>query len=169
MELTSRFFNRRRWTLSVLGLLSAGLLGACSSDKAPAATFVLLDGSRMSTEQLQGKVTLINFWATSCTTCVAEMPELISTYKQFKDQGFETIAVAMSYDPPSYVVNFAQTRQLPFKVAIDNTGAVAKAWGGIELTPTTFLIDKQGAIVKRYVGPPDFKELHQLLTQLLKA
>ncbi|MEY3945010.1 MAG: Thiol-disulfide oxidoreductase ResA, partial [Pseudomonadota bacterium] len=127
MKLTSRFLNRRRWTLSVLSLLSTGLLLGCSSDKAPASTFVLLDGSRLNTEHLQGKVALINFWATSCTTCVAEMPELISTYKQFKDQGFETIAVAMSYDPPSYVVNFAQTRQLPFKVAIDNTGAVAKA------------------------------------------
>ena len=169
MKLTSRFFNRRRWTLSVLSLLSTGLLLGCSSDKAPASTFVLLDGSRLNTEHLQGKVTLINFWATSCTTCVADIPELISTYKQFKDQGFETIAVAMSYDPPSYVVNFAQTRQLPFKVAIDNTGAVAKAWGGIELTPTTFLIDKHGAIVKRYVGTPDFKERHQLLAQLLKA
>lgn len=168
MNLTSRFLNRRRWTLSVLSLLSAGLLMGCSSNKAPVSTFVLLDGSRLNTEQLQGKVALINFWATSCTTCVAEMPELVSTYKQFKDQGFETIAVAMSYDPPSYVVNFAQTRQLPFKVAIDNTGAVAKAWGGIELTPTTFLIDKHGAIVKRYVGTPDFKQLHQLLAQLLK-
>lgn len=168
MMLISRLLNRRGWGLLALGVLTAGLT-ACSSDKAPVSNFVLLDGSRLSTEQLQGKVALINFWATSCTTCVAEMPELIDTYKQFKDQGFETIAVAMSYDPPSYVVNFAQTRQLPFKVAIDNTGAVAKAWGGIELTPTTFLIDKHGAIVKRYVGPPNFKELHQLLAQLLKA
>ncbi len=168
MKLTDRLFNRRSWALLSVSVLTAGLM-ACSSDKAPASTFVLLDGSRLSTEQLQGKVTLINFWATSCTTCVAEMPELIDTYKQFKDQGFETVAVAMSYDPPSYVVNFAQTRQLPFKVAIDNTGAVAKAWGGIELTPTTFLVDKRGAIVKRYVGQPDFKELHQLLAQLLKA
>ena len=168
MKLSIRLFNRRNWTLLGLGLLTASLT-ACSSDKAPASTFVLLDGSRLNTEQLQGKVTLVNFWATSCTTCVAEMPELIDTYKQFKNQGFETVAVAMSYDAPSYVVNFAKTRQLPFKVAIDNTGAVAKAWGGIELTPTTFLIDKHGAIVKRYVGPPDFKELHQLLAQLLKA
>ena len=168
MKLSTRLFNRRSWTLLSLGLLTAALT-ACSSDKAPASTFVLLDGSRLNTEQLQGKVTLVNFWATSCTTCVAEMPELVDTYKQFKDQGFETVAVAMSYDAPSYVVNFAQTRQLPFKVAIDNTGAVAKAWGGIELTPTTFLIDKHGAIVKRYVGPPDFKELHQLLAQLLKT
>ena len=112
---------------------------------------------------------MVNFWATSCTTCVAEMPQIISTYQQYQSRGFETLAVAMSYDPPSYVVNFAQTRKLPFKVALDNTGAVAKAWGDIQLTPTTFLLDKQGAIVKRYVGTPDFKELNALIDKLLAA
>jgi peroxiredoxin len=79
------------------------------------------------------------------------------------------VAVAMSYDPPSYVVNFAQTRRLPFKVAIDNTGAIAQAWGDVKLTPTTYLLDKQGAIVKRYVGAPNFAELHQLIEKLLAA
>ncbi len=110
---------------------------------------------------------MVNFWATSCTTCVAEMPELIATYNKYKARGYDTVAVAMSYDPPSYVVNFAQTRQLPFKVAIDNTGAVAKAWGDIQLTPTTFLVNKRGEIVKRYVGAPNFAELHQLVEKLL--
>jgi peroxiredoxin len=75
----------------------------------------------------------------------------------------------MSYDPPAYVANFAQTRQLPFKVAVDNTGAAAKAWGEIKLTPTTFIVNKQGQIVKRYVGEPDFAALHQLLDKLLSA
>ena len=110
---------------------------------------------------------MVNFWATSCTSCVAEMPELIATYNKFKDRGYETVAVAMSYDPPSYVVNFAQTRQLPFKVAIDNTGGVARAWGDVKLTPTTFLLNKRGQIVKRFVGTPDFVELHQLIDKLL--
>lgn len=146
-----------------------GLLWACTPQTAPESNFVLLDGSQTSTSQLRGKVTLINFWATSCTTCVAEMPQIISTYNQYQSRGFETVAVAMSYDPPSYVVNFAQTRKLPFKVAIDNTGAVAKAWGDIKLTPTTYLVDKRGAIVKRYVGTPDFKELNQLIEKLLAA
>jgi peroxiredoxin len=127
----------------------------------------LLDGSKITATQLQGKVVLVNFWATSCTTCVAEMPALIATYNKYKARGFDTVAVAMSYDPPSYVVNFAQTRQLPFKVAIDNTGGVAKAWGDIQLTPTTFLVNKRGEIVKRYVGAPNFAELHQLLEKLL--
>ncbi len=148
-----------------LGLL-LGLWG-CAGERAPESSFVLLDGSTISTQQLQGKVSLVNFWATSCTSCVAEMPELISTYNKFKDRGYDTVAVAMSYDPPSYVVNFAQTRQLPFKVAIDNTGAVAKAWGDVKLTPTTFLVNKRGQIVKRFVGTPDFVELHQLINKLL--
>jgi peroxiredoxin len=128
---------------------------------------VLLDGSTLTTQAMKGKVTLVNFWATSCTTCVAEMPQIVATYNQFKTQGFDTVAVAMSYDPPSYVVNYAQTRALPFKVAIDNTGAVAKAWGEVRLTPTTYIVNKRGEIVKRYVGAPDFAALNALITKLL--
>ena len=134
---------------------------------APESTFVLLDGSSQTTADLRGKVTLVNFWATSCTTCVAEMPEIIATHQKFNSRGFDTIAVAMSYDPPSYVVNFAETRKLPFKVAIDNTGAVAKAWGDVRLTPTTYIVNKQGQIVKKYVGAPNFDELHKLIEKLL--
>ena len=128
---------------------------------------MLLDGSSQTTADLKGKVTLVNFWATSCTTCVAEMPRIISTYDKYKARGYDTVAVAMSYDPPSYVVNYAQTRKLPFQVAIDNTGAVAKAWGDVQLTPTTFVVNRRGDIVKRYVGEPDFAELHRLIEKLL--
>ena len=134
---------------------------------APESTFVLLDGSSQTTADLRGKVTLVNFWATSCTTCVAEMPEIIATHQKFNSRGFDTIAVAMSYDPPSYVVNFAETRKLPFKVAIDNTGKVAQAWGDVKLTPTTYIVNKQGQIVKKYVGAPNFDELHKLIEKLL--
>ncbi|MDD0840724.1 TlpA disulfide reductase family protein [Curvibacter sp. HBC61] len=134
---------------------------------APESTFVLLDGSRQTTAQLQGQVTLVNFWATSCTTCVAEMPKIIATHDKYQSKGYNTLAVAMSYDPPAYVVNFAQTRKLPFSVAIDNTGQVAKAWGDVQLTPTTYLVNKKGQIVKRYIGEPNFAELHQLIEKLL--
>ena len=155
--------------LSILAALLAAAftLSGCGQDRAPESSFVLLDGSRITHAQLQDKVTLVNFWATSCTTCVAEMPEVIATFDKYKDKGYETLAVAMSYDPPAYVVNFAETRKLPFKVAIDNTGANAKAWGDVKLTPTTFLVNKRGEIVKRYVGTPDFAELHRLIEKLL--
>lgn len=134
---------------------------------APASTFVLLDGTQQSTADFRGKVVLVNFWATTCTTCVAEMPKLVATYDKYRGQGFDTVAVAMSYDPPSYVVNFSQTRKLPFKIAFDNTGAIATAWGDVRLTPTTYLVNKRGEIVKRYVGEPDFAELHRLIEELL--
>lgn len=148
--------------------LVAGGMWMSSSKAAPASTFVLLDGSQKPSASLQGKVTLVNFWATSCVTCVAEMPELVSTFEKYKSQGYGTVAVAMAYDPPSYVVNFVQTRKLPFDVAIDNTGAVAKAWGEVGITPTSYLVNKRGEIVKRYVGAPNMPELHQLIETLLK-
>ncbi len=145
----------------------AGLYGCSGTQMAPDSTFVLLDGSKQPSAELKGKVTLVNFWATSCVTCVAEMPKLVATYNKYKTQGYDTVAVAMSYDPPSYVVNYSETRKLPFKVAIDNTGVVAKAWGDVQLTPTTYLVNKRGEIVKQYVGEPNFAALHQLIEKLL--
>ena len=169
MKLTSRLTVCRTALAGILVLAALACLPGCGgAEAAPESTFVLLDGSKKTTADLKGKVTLVNFWATSCVTCVAEMPKVISTYNKYKSQGYDTLAVAMSYDPPSYVVNYTQTRQLPFKVAIDNTGAVAKAWGDVQLTPTTYLVNKRGEIVKQYVGEPDFAALHQLIEKLLK-
>jgi peroxiredoxin len=151
----------------MLAALAAGLQACTHAQAAPESTFVLLDGSKKTTSDFKGKVMLVNFWATSCVTCVAEMPKLISTHQKYAAQGYDTLAVAMSYDPPSYVVNYTETRRLPFKVAIDNTGEVAKAWGDVKLTPTTYLVNKRGEIVKQYIGEPDFTALHLLIEKLL--
>jgi peroxiredoxin len=154
--------------LGALALVALLGLGGCGArEAAPDSTFVLLDGSRATTADLKGKVTLVNFWATTCVSCVKEMPALVATYNKYQAQGFETVAVAMEYDPPAWVLNFSQTRQLPFKVALDNTGEIAKAWGDVKLTPTTYLVDRQGRIVKRYVGEPDMDALHRLIEDLL--
>ncbi|MEI7785816.1 MAG: TlpA disulfide reductase family protein [Betaproteobacteria bacterium] len=157
----------RRWLLATALASSLLALGCSTQQAAPDTRFVLLDGSQTSTQALKGKVVLVNFWATSCVTCVAEMPKLVQTHQQYQTRGYETLAVAMSYDPPAYVVNFSQTRQLPFKVAIDNTGAIAKAWGDVRITPTTYLLNKRGEIVKQFVGEPDFAALNQLIEKLL--
>ena len=158
---------RRRALAGLTALALTAALAGCAQDAAPESTFVLLDGSRQTTADMKGKVTLVNFWATSCTTCVAEMPQIVATYDKYKAKGYDTLAVAMQYDPPSYVVNFAETRKLPFKVAIDNTGKVAQVWGDVKLTPTTYIVNKQGQIVKKYVGAPNFDELHKLIEKLL--
>ena len=168
MNRFSRVSVCRIVALAALSIASAeGLYGCSGAQAAPESTFVLLDGSKKTAADLKGKVTLVNFWATSCVSCVAEMPKIVATYNKYKERGYDTLAVAMRYDPPSYVVNYTETRQLPFKVAIDNTGAVAKAWGDVQLTPTTYLVNKRGEIVKQYVGEPDFAALHLLIEKLL--
>jgi peroxiredoxin len=93
---------------------------------------------------------------------------MINTYNRFKGRGLEFVAVAMNYDAPMYVNNYAQTRNLPFKVAMDD-GSAAKQFGNVQLTPTTFVVDRNGKILKRYVGEPTFAELDALLDKALNA
>jgi len=156
-----------RRTLAAFALACTAALSGCARERAPEVGYVLLDGKASSSRDWQGKVMLVNFWATSCATCVAEMPRIVATHDKFKARGFDTLAVAMSYDPPAFVAKYAETRKLPFGVAIDNTGAVANAFGQVQMTPTTFLINKRGEIVKRYIGEPDFAALHALIEKLL--
>ncbi len=124
-------------------------------NQAPNVTYTSLHGEKISTESLTGKVVLVNFWATSCVTCVKKMPMIVEAYNKYHRQGFDVVAVAMHYDPPNYVAHFAETRQLPFTVALDPMGELAKEFGDVRLTPTAFLINREGRIVKRYLGDVD--------------
>lgn len=153
--------------MALIALVVSFFMNYQSKTPAPAVTFVNLKGEKISSESLRGKVLMVNFWATSCVTCVAEMPKMIETYNKYNKQGLEFVAVAMSYDPPNYVLNYAETRKLPFHVALDTQGQLAKSFGDVRLTPTTYVIDKQGNILRRYVGEPSFTELHTLLEQAL--
>lgn len=136
---------------------------------APDVEFVTLSGHNFTTDDLRGKVVLVNFWATSCSTCVHEMPMLIRTQKQFGPRGYVTVAVAMSYDNPNFVAAFTQQNALPFKVALDSTGTIAKAFGNVMVTPTSFVLDKRGRILKQYLGEPDPEAFHALLNKALAA
>jgi peroxiredoxin len=154
---------------AVAALAIAGALAYALMDKpsAPAATFTTLEGKSIALADLRGKVVLVNFWATSCPGCIKEMPGMVETYNQYKDRGFEIVAVAMSYDPPNYVANFVQTRQLPFPVALDVNGEHARAFGNVQVTPTAFIIDKDGRILEQTLGELDFVALKALLEREL--
>src|SRR5262245_4348088 len=121
--------------IAVGAYLSFG--GSGLREPVPQLGYTLLDGSKGDTSQLRGKVVLMNFWATSCSVCMQEMPQIIATHEKFRARGYDTIAVAMSYDPPAAVAHYAETRKLPFGVAIDNTGTIAKGFGDVRATPTT--------------------------------
>lgn len=155
--------------LALLGIALYGGLNWLKKETAPAVTFKTLNGEEITTASLRGKVVLVNFWATSCGPCKEEMPQMIATYNKYQANGLELVAVAMSYDLPQQVQHYAQDYALPFKVALDTNGVVATAFGDVKLTPTIFLIDKEGMIVKRYTGVPEFSALHQLLEISLAA
>ncbi len=155
--------------IAVAALAIVGALVYALMDKpgAPASTFTTLEGKTLTLDELRGKVVLVNFWATSCPGCIKKMPDMIEVYREYKDRGFEIIAVAMSYDPPNYVQSFVQTRQLPFPVALDVTGEHARAFGDVQLTPTTFIIGKDGRILEHRLGDIDFVRLRVLLDREL--
>jgi thiol-disulfide isomerase/thioredoxin len=114
-------------------LLQAGLAGgtgllpaaAAVSRRPSSATRCSTAAPAAASGRLRGKVLLVNFWATSCAVCVQEMPQIVATHEHLPAARFDTLAVAMSHDPPAYVAHFAETRRLPFGVVIDNTGAIA--------------------------------------------
>ncbi|WP_159991702.1 peroxiredoxin family protein [Pelistega ratti] len=146
--------------------IAAGAYFAFQEDK-PTITYHTIDGKDITSNDLKGKVVLVKFWATTCVTCIRQMPDTIHYYNTYKDQGYDTIAVAMNYDKPAAIEKFRQDRELPFTIVHDKTGEIAKAFGHIRFTPVAFLIDRKGNIVKRYIGAYDKEEFIQTLEKTL--
>lgn len=156
----------------VLGLILLALVATIStvmlrSSPAPSLTGQTISGQPVGPEQLRGRPYLVNFWATSCVTCVKEMPDLVKVHQEFAARGYQTIAVAMSYDRPDYIETFVRDRGIPFLVIHDTDKSWSSAFGDVNVTPTTFLVDREGKIIKRYVGEPNFPELRRILEKQL--
>jgi len=158
-----------------LGLIVAVIVGGVTVFSlkplrvSPDATAYDLSGQPVTLQSFRGKVLLVNFWATTCTICAAELPEVIATYQTYAPRGFEIVAVAMSYDPAWLVAEYATKKRLPFKVALDTQGDIERAFGGIAGTPTSFLIGKNGEILEKIVGRPDFEQLRSRIERELAA
>jgi len=127
-----------------------------------------ISGEKITSQSLIGKITLINFWATDCPGCINEMPELIETYNQYKDQGLEVIAVAMYYDPPSRVISFTKNNNLPFPVVLDTNKEIISKFNNVKLTPTSIILDENGYVINTIIGEIDFNEFNEKLIKLLK-
>lgn len=137
------------------------------SQAAPAVNFKVVDGRTLNLKQLQGRPVLVVFWATSCPSCIKEMPHLIELYQDLAPQGLEIIAVAMAYDPPDRVLEMRQRIHIPYPVALDVQGEVALAFGDVQQTPTTFLINPKGRVLKQTIGKLDMAQLRADLRSLL--
>ena len=154
-------------SLGVLALLVFLAFSLTKNSLAPNVTFTTITGQKINMADLRGKVVLVSFWATDCSVCVREMPDLVNTYNAYKAKGFEVIAVAMPYDPPAQLLNYVTQKALPFPVMHDGFGEIIKQFDGVNLTPTAYIFDKQGKRLQYTIGALDFEKLNQLLDKEL--
>ena len=162
---------RARW--AVVLLVSGGLLAAfvLRDDGAPRAfppvSISTIDGRSFDIAAIDGRPVLVTFWSTTCVVCLREMPDMEALYRRLSPRGFEIIAVSMPWDPPDEVVRLARARGLPYPVALDVNGTVARAFGDVSVTPTHFLVGPGGEIAYRRTGALDFAELGDRLHSML--
>ena len=153
------------WTAAIVVLSGLTLLRP-----APEVRFTPLSGETFSTSELRGKVVLVNFWATYCARCVQEMPKIVDTHRKFAPRGYETVAVAVRQDNPA-ARRAVHRRAAPCPSRSRSTARASwrREFGNVRLTPTSFLIDKQGRVLRRYVGEPNWTEVHQLVDRALAS
>ena len=122
-------------------------------DAAPAFELNDLDGKPLSLAEAKGKIVLLNFWATWCGPCRAEIPDLVDLQKRYADK-LEIIALATDEDDADEVRRFVMGAGINYRVAM-TSDQVRMAYGGIAALPTSFVIDTQGRIVQKHVGLND--------------
>ncbi len=134
---------------------------------APPLVGQTLDGRTLTLQQLRGKPVLVTFWATTCPSCIEEMPHLAELYRDLNPKGLQMIGVAMSYDPPEQVRAMVKQRQLPYPVVLDAQARIARAFDNVQLTPTTVLISPEGGIVQYRLGLLDMSKLRETIQKML--
>ena len=155
--------------LSAVALISGATESAASEKKIPAPDWQLtdVDGKPVKLSDFRGKVVVLNFWATWCPPCRAEIPGFIEIQKKYADQGFSMIGVSLDREGPSVVKPFIAKFGMNYPVVMGNE-RVASDYGGITAIPTTFVIDRQGNIVAGYQGLTDQGTFESVITKLLK-
>ncbi|MCK4742343.1 MAG: TlpA family protein disulfide reductase [Sulfuriflexus sp.] len=154
--------------VAILGLLGYVWFSPAGIGTAPELKFITLDNKPLTLQSLKGKPVLITFWATSCTGCIKEIPHLVELHNKLAKKGLTIIGVSMAYDPPNHVTEFVNRRKLPYRIAMDIDGSASRAFGGIKLTPTTFLISPDGRIVLKKIGDLDMASLTTRIETMLK-
>ena len=135
--------------------------------EAPPLVGQTLDGRTLTLEQLRGKPVLVTFWATTCPSCVEEIPHLTELYRELNPKGLEIIGVAMAYDPPEQVRAMAQQRQIPYPIVLDSEERIAREFDNVQLTPTSVLVSPEGRIVQYRLGLLDMPELRNTIAGML--
>jgi peroxiredoxin len=126
---------------------------------APNLSLQTLDGQTVELAQLRGQPVMITFWATTCSSCIEEIPHLIELQDAFADKGLKLYGVAMDYDDLDDIRALVAARKLNYSIVYDASGEIASAVGPVRATPTTLLINPDGRIVLRTLGYLDMDSI----------
>ena len=136
----------------------------------PAPNFSLKDsdGNAVNLADYRGKVVLVNFWATWCGPCEAEIPWFIEFEKKYKDQGFAVLGVSMDDDGWKSVRPYVASHKINYRVMIGSE-VVSQQFGEIESLPTSFVLDREGRIASNHIGLVDKVDYQNEIVKLLEA
>jgi peroxiredoxin len=138
-----------------------------ATNSAPDFTVTDINGKKLSLSNYRGKVVLLDFWATWCTPCRAEIPHFVEMQEKLGSQGFQVVGISMD-DDAKPVKEFYQQFKMNYPVAIGDD-RLAQSFGGVLGLPVNFIIDRDGRIVKKYLGATEVsvfdKEVGNLLAQ----
>ena len=147
--------------MMVLGLLVAAV-GSAAVKPAPNFALKTADGKTIELKQLAGKVVVVNFWATWCGPCRAEIPGMLEVYSRYKAKGLEIVGVSLDQQGFSVVTPFVQRMRIDYPVVIGDRNVVA-AYGNFQAIPTTFVVDKKGNIVAEHTGSMTKEQFEQVI------
>jgi len=170
-EQTSRLHRpeRRQFLLTGLGLAAAASLSGCfDDDKIDLADqkLITLDGKAVHLSTLKGQPSAIAFWATTCPGCIEEIPHIVALHEKFTPRGANIVGISMDYDPIDQVRNMVEARAIPYTIWSDQQGEASKAFGGVRLTPTFFVLDADARIRYQRIGEFDTERVDRLLERL---
>jgi len=165
----------KKWTPSPLTLILLGLIAylwfrppaEVSEENRPAPPWqvTLPDGRTLTSDELKGKVVLVNFWATWCPYCRKEKPVIDAFWKDYRGRGFEVISISID-DSPEKIAAWMQDKDYAFMAAPTNA-SVAGTFGSVASVPTSFIVDTDGHIRHKIAGQVHYPRLEKLVVPLL--
>lgn len=134
----------------------------------PDFSLTTLTGETVSSQDYDRKILVVNFWATWCTPCVYEIPHLNDLYRDFRSKGVEVLGISLDSADREHVLRFTRRHRIRYPVVV-GARSLGDDFGGVRAIPTTFIVDQQGEIIKRYDGfrPSYMKETRRTIEELL--